>query len=182
MKTSARTTALSIIVSASLCGCGTVVSVASTAVSTTYSAVSGLFHSKMKDDPANSVSTSAPVATAAPAAAPGPGLDAYKTEVAQHLIKHNPDHIFSGDLPDMLPAIVVLNITVDKNGDLTAVEVQRSRDPDASKVALASVRSSAPLPKPASLLAKNKDSVTFSETFLFNSQYRFQLRSLAGPQ
>jgi protein TonB len=138
----------------------------------------------MKDEPAKPGSTFGPVSTSAPAVsvAPAPGLDAYKAQVAQHLIKHNPDHTFSGDLPDMLPAIVVLNITVDKNGDLTAVEVQRSRDPDASKVALASVRSSAPLPKPASLLATNKDSVTFSETFLFDSQYRFQLRSLAGPQ
>jgi protein TonB len=76
----------------------------------------------------------------------------------------------------------VLNITVDKNGGLTAVEVQRSRDPDASKVALASIRRSEPLPKPANLLAKNTDSVTFSETFLFDSKYHFQLRSLAGPQ
>jgi protein TonB len=65
---------------------------------------------------------------------------------------------------------------------MKAVEVQRSRDPDAAKVALASMRRSDPLPKPASLLARNTDSLTFSETFLFDSQYRFQLRSLAEPQ
>jgi protein TonB len=170
MKTSARTTALSFIVLASLCGCGTIVSVATTAASTTYDVASSLFHSAFKSEPKTTT------------AAPSPGLDAYKTEVAQHVIKHNPDQTFSGKLPDMLPAVVVLNITVDKNGGLTAVEVQRSRDPDASKVALASIRRSEPLPKPANLLAKNTDSVTFSETFLFDSQYHFQLRSLAGPQ
>jgi protein TonB len=170
MKTSARTTALSLIVLASLCGCGTIVSVATTAASSAYDLTSSLFHSAFKSD--SSTTT----------AAPSPGLDAYKAEVAQHVIKHNPDQTFSGKLPDMLPAVVVLNITVDKNGGLTAVEVQRSRDPDASKVALASMRRSEPLPKPANLLAKSSDSVTFSETFLFDSQYRFQLRSLAGPQ
>jgi protein TonB len=172
MKTSARTTALSLIVLASLCGCGTIVSVATTAATTTYDVASSLLHSAFKSEPK----------TQATAAAPSPGLDAYKAEVAQHVIKHNPDQTFSGKLPDMLPAVVVLNITVDKNGGLTAVEVQRSRDPDASKVALASIRRSEPLPKPANLLAKNTDSVTFSETFLFDSQYHFQLRSLAGPQ
>jgi protein TonB len=138
----------------------------------------------MKDEPAKPVSTSAPISTSAPTVSvpPAPGLDAYKAQVAQHLIKHNPDHTFSGDLPEMLPAVVVLNITVDKNGDLTAVEVQRSRDPDASKVALASVRRSEPLPKPADLLSNKDGSLTFSETFLFDAQHRFQLRTLAGPQ
>jgi hypothetical protein len=31
-------------------------------------------------------------------------------------------------------------------------------------------------------MVNNVDSLTFSETFLFNEQYRFQLRSVAGPQ
>jgi protein TonB len=82
----------------------------------------------------------------------------------------------------MLPAIVVLSITVDKDGKVTDVAVQRSRDPDASQVAVASMWRSGDLPKPDRLLANNNDSVTFSETFLFNDEYRFQLRSLAGPQ
>ncbi|MCS0611014.1 hypothetical protein NX773_22890 [Massilia solisilvae] len=96
-------------------------------------------------------------------------------------MQRNPNQIFSGRLPPMLPAIVVLNITVDKDGQLKDVEVQRSRDPDASRVAVDSMRRSGPLPKPARLLA-DSDSLTFSETFLFNDQYRFQLRSVAGPQ
>jgi protein TonB len=44
------------------------------------------------------------------------------------------------------------------------------------------MKRSGPLPKPVNLLANNADSLTFSETFLFNDQYRFQLRSVAGPQ
>ena len=120
--------------------------------------------------------------TAAPVAPPSRTLDAYKAEVAQHVMRHNSDQTFSGRLPPMLPAIVVLNITVDQDGQLQDVAVQRSRDPDASKVAVASMRRSGPLPKPASLLATNMRALTFSETFLFDDQYRFQLRSLAGPQ
>ncbi|MFC5513281.1 hypothetical protein ACFPOU_19470 [Massilia jejuensis] len=121
-------------------------------------------------------------ATEAPVAPPSRTLDAYKTEVAQHIMRHNSGHTFSGQLPPMLPAIVVVNITVGADGDVQDVAVQRSRDPDASKVALASMRRSGPLPRPARLLAANMRALTFSETFLFDHQYRFQLRSLAGPQ
>ena len=111
-----------------------------------------------------------------------PTLDAYKTAVAQHVVAHNPAHTFFGRLPPMLPAIVVLNITVDRTGQVTRVVVQRSRDPDASKVALASMERSGLLPAPQHLIASNMASLTFSETFLFDDAYRFQLRSIAGPQ
>jgi protein TonB len=109
-------------------------------------------------------------------------VDAYKVDVAEHIVRANPAHTFSGQLPPMLPAIVVLSITVDREGRPTKVAVQRSRDSDASKVALASVHRSGYLPKPFNLLAGGGRTLTFSETFLFNSDYRFQLRSLAGPQ
>ena len=118
----------------------------------------------------------------APASRPAPaGLDDYKTQVAQHVVQHNPGHTYEGQLPALLPAIVVLEITVDKNGQLTNVEVRRSRDPNASRIALAAVRRSTPLPRPRQLaLATGK--LTFSETFLFADRDRYQLRSLAGPQ
>lgn len=123
-----------------------------------------------------------PSSTSAPVAPPSPDLDAYKTQVAHHVMEHNPTHIFSGKLPPMLPAIVVLNITVGEDGELKDVQVQRSRDPDASRVAVDSMRRSGPLPKPVSLLAQDSKELTFSETFLFNDDYHFQLRSVAGPQ
>jgi protein TonB len=109
------------------------------------------------------------------------GLDDYKTLVARHVLKHNLEHNYDGTLPPLLPAIVVLQITVDRNGQLQDVEVQRSRDPNASEVALASLRRSAPLPPP-SQLASAGGKLTFSETFLFADRERYQLRSLAGPQ
>lgn len=120
--------------------------------------------------------------TSAPVAPPSPSLDAYKAQVAHHVMEHNRSQTFSGKVPPMLPAIVVLNITVDKDGELKDVAVQRSRDPDASKVAVDSMRRSGPLPRPANLMAANAEEMTFSETFLFDDDYRFQLRSVAGPQ
>jgi protein TonB len=109
------------------------------------------------------------------------GLDDYKTLVARHVLKHNLEHSYDGTLPPLLPAIVVLQITVDRDGQLQEVEVQRSRDPSASEVALASLRRSAPLPRPQKL-AQQGGKLTFSETFLFADDQRYQIRSLAGPQ
>jgi protein TonB len=118
----------------------------------------------------------------APVSKPSPvGLDDYKSQVAQHVLQHNPDRSYTGKLPPMLPAIVVLQITVDENGGLENVAVQRSRDDDASQIALDSMRRSTPLPPPHAL-AQAGGKLTFSETFLFADSGRYQLRSLAGPQ
>jgi len=119
--------------------------------------------------------------TSSPTSKPPAGLDDYKTQVARHVIEHNPGHNFDGKLPPLLPAIVVLEITVDRDGRLTEVAVQRSRDPDASEVALDALRRSTPLPPPHQL-AQAGGKLTFSETFLFADSKRYQLRSLAGPQ
>ncbi len=123
-----------------------------------------------------------PIPTPAPVPPPSLTLEAYKAHVARHVLERNAERTFSGRLPPLLPAIVVVNITVNKEGQLQDVQVQRSRDPDASRVALASMLRSGPLPRPEGLVAANTEAVTFSETFLFDRGYRFQLRTLAGPQ
>lgn len=109
-------------------------------------------------------------------------VDSYKLDVAQHIMRNNAGYTFSGRLPPMLPAVVVLSITVDDTGRPTQVMVQRSRDDDASNVAVASVRRAGQLPRPYNLANGPGRSLTFSETFLFNDDYRFQLRSLAPVQ
>ena len=157
---------VSTVLLAGLCGCSTVFTAASSVTASIGHVAARIAH------PFSSAPASVPV----PA-----GLDAYKTQVAQHVVSHNPEHRYSGQLPAMLPAIVVLEITVDQNGRLTDVEVQRARDAHAAQVALASMRRSAPLPPPQRL-AQQAGSLTFSETFLFADPDRYQLRSLAGPQ
>lgn len=149
---------------ASLCGCASVRTAADAVTSSVERVTTRIFH------PA---SPTVPVPAPAPAPA---GLDDYKTQVAHHVADHNPERTYTGTLPAMLPAVVVLEITVDRDGELADVAVQRSRNPDASEIALASVRRSAPLPRPPI------GRLTFSETFLFADSERYQLRSLAGPQ
>lgn len=122
-------------------------------------------------------------AAGAPPARPAASIDDYKVLVAQQILDANSAITFSGRLPPMLPAIVVVNISVDKDGDLSSVAVKRSRDGEASKVALEAVRRvRAPFPRPAHLLQRGHKTLDFSETFLFNEHYQFQLRTLAGPQ
>jgi protein TonB len=82
----------------------------------------------------------------------------------------------------MLPAIVVLRITVDDTGRMTDVWVQRSIDDEASRVAVASMRRVGTLPRPLNLATGPGRSLSFSETFLFNDDYRYQIRTLAPIQ
>jgi protein TonB len=170
MKTIIRTSLVSVVLIAGLSGCASIVTATASAVSSAGSAVAGL--AKRIVSPSSSDS-----AASRPAPA---GLDDYKTQVAQHILQHNPDRSYNGKLPPMLPAIVVLEITVDRDGQLADVEVQRSRDDDASKIALDSMRRSTPLPPPQQLAQAGK--LKFSETFLFADSQRYQIRSLAGPQ
>ena len=123
-----------------------------------------------------------PVPAAVHVPPPSLTLEAYKASVARHVVERNVEHTYSGQLPPLIPAIVVVNITVDKDGQMTDLQVQRSRNRTASEVALASMRRSGQLPRPEGLLAANTAAMTFSETFLFDRDYRFQLRTLAGPQ
>lgn len=110
-------------------------------------------------------------------------IDAYKSLVAQQIMAANGAYTFSGSLPPMLPAIVVLDLSVGPDGELKSVRVHRSRDSEASAAALAAVRRVQELfPPAAHLMRRHARTFDFSETFLFNDQYRFQLRTLSGPQ
>ena len=127
-------------------------------------------------------STPRPAEAAAQHAEPLGSIDDYKMLVAAQIMHTNPALIFSGRLPPMLPAIVVVTISVDQDGALRHVVVQRSRDSEASKVALAAVEHGVPYPKPQHLLRHGHKTLDFSETFLFGDEYHFKLRTLAGPQ
>ncbi len=166
MKTIIRTGLVLFTLIAGLSGCSSVATVASNVGSSIGSVANRLVHPF----------SPAPVSKSPPA-----GLDDYKTQVAQHVLQHNPERSYSGKLPPMLPAIVVLQITVDSEGQLADVEVQRSRDDEASQIALESMRRSTPLPPPHAL-AQAGGKLKFSETFLFADSNRYQIRSLAGPQ
>ena len=109
-------------------------------------------------------------------------IDEYKEQVARRIMAANPQLIFSGRLPEMMEAIVVLDIGITRDGELASVRVHRAPGPHSAEVAQQAVKAAAPYPKPGKLLGWTHHSLGFSETFLFNRDYRFQLRTLAGPQ
>ncbi|MBV8125715.1 MAG: hypothetical protein JO370_16755 [Paucibacter sp.] len=125
-----------------------------------------------------------PLPAEAPPAPPRPAanLEEYKAQIAQQIMSANPGMIFSGRLPEMLEAIVVLDIGIGRDGELESVHVHRAPSDRSSDIALNAVKLAAPYPKPGHLLGWMHHSLNFSETFLFNRDYRFQLRTLAGPQ
>ena len=59
--------------------------------------------------------------------------------------------------------------------------MRANRDRETEATALASLRNSAPFPKPASHLL-HRGQLDVSETWLFNNDGRFQLRSIAEAQ
>ncbi len=110
-------------------------------------------------------------------------VDDYKLHAARNVLRDNVKHTFSGKLPPMLPAIVVLRITVAENGSISKVVVQRppAKDDGETAIALASIRRTM-LPRPYNLARERGRTLSYSETFLFNADMRFQLRTLAPIQ
>ena len=109
-------------------------------------------------------------------------VDEYKAQVAQQIMAANPKVSFTGRLPAMMTAIVVLEIGIGRNGEVTSVKIHRSPNDQASEIAVDAVKLGGPYPQPGKLLGFMHHTLTFSETFLFNRDYQFQLRTLAGPQ
>ena len=125
----------------------------------------------------------APSATASlPAQAPllsALTLDGYKRAVAGRIAARSA-HVFTEPLPEMFKSIVVLDITIGRDGALERVVVRRSNGfKQLEARALESVREAAPYAAPG-LLVRHGGSVNFLETFLFRADGRFQIRSLIG--
>lgn len=136
----------------------------------------------------------APPVQAAPAAPPkaapvvrGPAsnaatVDAYKKHVAQHIQAKN-SRERADSLPPILKSVVVLNISIDRDGKPVHVAVMRSNGhKDVEEIALRSVHRAAPLPAPSAELLGNRETVSFVETWLFRPDGHYQVRSVAENQ
>lgn len=108
--------------------------------------------------------------------------DAYKKALAQKIAQSSPGRMYAEQPQALLRSVVVLEFTVDRDGKLVKSAVRRSnKDRETEAVALASLRAAAPLPKPpAGLLTGGR--LELHETWLFNDDGRFQIRSTAHPQ
>ena len=105
-------------------------------------------------------------------------LDEYKREFAQRVALVS-TAVFPERLPEMLKSVVVLDVTIDRNGNLTRVSMLRSNGfKELEAVALSSVRRAAPYAPPGMLLQRRDGTVNFLETFLFRDDGRLQIRSL----
>lgn len=109
-------------------------------------------------------------------------LGAYKVDLAQRISETDSTHVYVGQPQALLRAVVVVKFTVDASGKLLRSEIVRgNRDSATENTALASLRRSAPFPKPAAALLRN-GRVEITETYLFNNDGRYQIRSIAKAQ
>ena len=107
-------------------------------------------------------------------------LEAYKVQVAQRIASTNTE-LFGDPLPPMLKSVVVLQISIDRDGLPQEVSVRRSNGiRELEQRAQASVRAAAPFDAPAQELLRGASTVRFLETFLFRDDGRFQIRSLVN--
>lgn len=109
-------------------------------------------------------------------------LESYKRDVAQRISQVNAAKVYPGRPQALLRSIIVLKYSINAHGNLVRSEILRSnRDRTTEMAALASLRSAVPFPKPALHLLR-QGRVDIIESWLFNSDGRFQIRSIAEPQ
>jgi protein TonB len=109
-------------------------------------------------------------------------VDGYKRDLAARIYSVNAAKVFTGRPQALLRSVIVLRYTVDARGHLMRSEVMRSNhDRETETTALASLRNSAPFPQPAPHLLRH-GRLELAETWLFNNDGRFQLRSIAEKQ
>jgi protein TonB len=109
-------------------------------------------------------------------------LESYKRDVAQRISQVNAAKVYPGRPQALLRSIVVLKYSINAHGNLVRSEILRSnRDRTTETAALASLRSAVPFPKPALHLLR-QGRVDIIESWLFNSDGRFQIRSIAELQ
>lgn len=109
-------------------------------------------------------------------------VELYKKELAQRIAQVNSTKVYTVRPQALLRSVVVVRFVVDADGGLVSSEIQRSNhDQSTEATALASLRSSAPFPKPAPNLLRG-GRLELYETWLFNNDGRFQIRSIAQQQ
>ena len=90
--------------------------------------------------------------------------------------------MYPGHPQALLRSVIVVKFSVDGAGKLLRSEIVRTNhDGVTETTALASLRNTAPFPKPAPSLLRN-GRLEISETWLFNNDGRFQIRSVAQAQ
>lgn len=109
-------------------------------------------------------------------------LEAYKRELALRIYQINASKVYPERPQALLRSVIVLKYLLNAEGKLLRSEILRSnRDQVTEATALGSVRNAAPFARPATHLLRN-GKLEIIETWLFNNDGRFQLRTIALPQ
>jgi protein TonB len=109
-------------------------------------------------------------------------LDGYKQDLAHRISQVNSTKVYTTRPQALLRSVVVVKYQVDRDGKLVHSEIFRSnRDRETESIALATLKNTAPFPKPAPHLLR-QGRVDILESWLFNNDGRFQLRTIALPQ
>jgi hypothetical protein len=108
----------------------------------------------------------------------------YQLEVAGLLHEANRGMVFQGPPPNPVRAVIVMRTEIDVLGEARRFDVLRApwHDPWLETLVEQTMRNAEPFPRPSMKLLRGGTSVTFTETWLFDYQGRFRLRSLSGPQ
>ena len=114
-----------------------------------------------------------PAAAAAPLAR---NWDEYRVHAARMIVKSNADSVFFGPLPEMLQSIPVLTVQLNPDGSVRNIDVMRTPHfaPETLQMAMRAIRQAAPFGPVAHL----PQPWQFNETFLYNDDLKFQIRSL----
>ena len=103
----------------------------------------------------------------------------YRQDAASHLYSANKSRIFAGKMPPLLYAVGVLQVNIDKLGNVTGLNWMRApaQAPEVMAEIERSVRQAAPYPAPVQMGA-----VTYTDTWLWHKSGRFQLDTLTEVQ
>jgi periplasmic protein TonB len=121
--------------------------------------------------------STAPLPPSAPSRATTP--KDYRRDAASHLYARNAHRIFKGQLPPMLHAVGVLDVEVDRNGRVMALNWLRApkHAPEVMTEIERTVRQAEPYPAPTRM-----GRVTYTDIWLWHESGKFQLDTLTEGQ
>lgn len=104
---------------------------------------------------------------------------AYRHDAARHLYAQQAARIYAGRLPPMLYAVGVLNVDIDRQGQIHNLRWMRApkHAPEVMAEIEQMVRAAAPFPAP-----KHLNKVTYTDVWLWHKSGRFQLDTLTEGQ
>lgn len=104
---------------------------------------------------------------------------AYRVDAASHLYGLNKQRIYKGRLPPMLMAVGVLDVDIDPQGKVKALQWKRApkHAPQVMAEIERMVKAAAPYPAP-----KNMRQVTYTDVWLWHQSGQFQLDTLTEGQ